>query len=79
MGFGQRVIGKQAWEAQEAAAKLARDRGMNFGSRVTGPVAGVVAVEEPPSEDEQVTNEAAVVEEATPSTEAEDKPEAVAQ
>ena len=76
MGFGRRVIGGAAWEAQEAAAKAARDRGAGFGSRVTGPVSGATAVEEAPPEEvvEDVT-----LEEATPSTEAEEKPEASAQ
>ena len=76
MGFGKRVIGGAAWEAQEAAAKAARDRGAGFGSRVTGPVSGATAVEEAPPEEvvEDVT-----LEEATPSTEAEEKPEASAQ
>jgi len=66
--FGKRVIGKAAWEAQEAAVKTARDRGVGFGSRVTG---APTAVEEAPDE--------AAVDEATPSKEAEDKPKAVAQ
>ncbi len=73
--FGKRVIGKAAWEAQESAVKTARDRGVGFGSRVTG---APTAVEEAPSEDEQVTDEV-TADEAAPSKNAEDKPKAVAQ
>jgi hypothetical protein len=79
MGFGKRVIGEQAWEAQEAAAKAARDRGAGLGSRVTGPVAGVTtAVEEAPPKEAKVTDEPNG-KEATPSTSVEGKPTAPAQ
>ncbi len=72
MGFGKRVIGEQAWEAQEAAAKAARDRGAAFGSRVTG---SATAVEEAPSEDSKVADEV-TANEAKPSAEADSKREA---
>ena len=74
MGFGKRVIGEAAWEAQEAAAKAALARGAGLGSRVTGPASGATAVEEAPSDDEQVTDEA-TVEKATPPVEAKAKPD----
>lgn len=58
MSFGKRVIGEQAWEAQESAAKIARGRG-GFGPRVTGDV----AVEEaPPAVKEKPEAKAPVVE-----------------
>ena len=53
--FGKRVLGEQAWEAQEAAAKVAASRG-GFGPRVTGDVeeASPVATVEPQAEAAEV-------------------------
>ncbi len=66
-GFGRRVIGDEAWKAQEAAAKVAAGRG-GFGPRVTGAVEEVppVATEEPQAEPttDEAPPEAAVEPEA---------------
>ncbi len=60
MGFGRRVIGDQAWAAQEAVAKTARANS-GFGPRVTGapkePVAEAVVTTDETTKPETTTDE----------------------
>ncbi len=68
MGFGRRVLGEEAWQAQEKAAKAKRATS-GFGVRVTGPVEPEVEEQAP------VKKQAPVNDPDVPSKEAPGAPE----